>query len=1203
MSSRYTNSDDIENTQSLTNEEENTTDTSEDSEKDRLTDNSSEDNSSEDNSSEDNTSDEEDEENEEESSDEEPEELIIKDNKKPITQKLSPKYLKVKFSKSKDKNTSLDKLYNQFIKLLNSSLYDKNKDNKELITNQRVSSPSGAYIIPDDKYDEFLNLYASIVENEEYINNAEKFMKYKLNIGERQCEVGPLLIDLDFKYKELPNNVSRIYHMNDLLNKVMDIIENKLKYYFIIDKYDINGLLFEKPTPTKIEKEVKDKDGNIKKETYFKDGVHIVYDLPIKKVDRHFLYRLTLQEINITGLFNNLPTDDTPETILDESTISRNCWMMYGSTKIEKDKTGKIHIRPQYKLTQTRSVYDLLSVKQLSVRKYKYASPLEVKDEIYDEYLIKLNNISILKREGLIKSKTPALVDNKLNETISTEINTLCSADYKFTNEEQERIEWARCLLKIINPKRADNYQDWLYIGWALHNTHTSLFEDYINWSKQSINYNEEECLKNWKTCKSRGKVCSIKTLELYAQRDNPKEYDNLFNDIYQDIIEKALEGGTIQKESMIPFTKFGNLYLAVSESLKKRSQLIIYRFNGKRWIIDQNGRHLIPQIQRCQTILEKRKAKFINDYIASKSEQAMNTAEEKLTKEFNNKINELNKEKNKKVKDIDNKYDKTIQSLNKKINESTNSKNITKYSEEVNDLLSKKDEEINKINEEYKKLAKQYEIQLNQNKKDLKKNKTMDDKDFNKKKNKYQKVINDFDNIADLNNGIVKQFLIKTQISLDKFNKLMDQKKNLLGVKNGIIDLDSANCFREGNPSDFVSLSMGCKYNPNLTWESEYVKKFLNYIYSLQLKKENAEYLLRVLGSCLYGRNDDNKIFFFYGKGSNGKSGLMKFLTKLFTSNYCTISNYSMLTQKKGKSADASPDMIRLKHKRLVVMDEANNTDLIQTAIMKRLTGNDTIVARGLFEDESEFDPQFKIIITCNDMPPFDNADFSVSRRVVKFNFDVKFVNPKEKRKEDFESNEREADPDIEKYLLTDEMLEAGLWVLVQKYKEYKNIGYKPPEDVQLSTRDYKIEGNKYLQFLKYYYTNDTENVNKDGINVNDMYKNYKKYCTSNDIFNKINKNEFIHQLELLSTDKEILSFEVVKDNRNTFVKGLIAYTYDSEYSVNSNYSNTTTPSNAIEELNEKFNNDTKSEELNNNKKSDKDKDSKSETNIKLNK
>ena len=67
----------------------------------------------------------------------------------------------------------------------------------------------------------------------------DNFLKYKLNIGERQCNVGPLLIDLDFKYKELPNNVSRIYHINDLLNEVMNIIENILKkYYFIIDKYD-----------------------------------------------------------------------------------------------------------------------------------------------------------------------------------------------------------------------------------------------------------------------------------------------------------------------------------------------------------------------------------------------------------------------------------------------------------------------------------------------------------------------------------------------------------------------------------------------------------------------------------------------------------------------------------------------------------------------------------------------------------------------------------------------------------------------------------------------------------------------------------------------------------------------------------------------------------------------------------------------------
>ena len=49
--------------------------------------------------------------------------------------------------------------------------------------------------------------------------------------------------------------------------------------------------------------------------------------------------------------------------------------------------------------------------------------------------------------------------------------------------------------LKIINPKIV---VDWLYINWALHNIQTSLFEDYLKWSKQSTNYNEEECLKKF---------------------------------------------------------------------------------------------------------------------------------------------------------------------------------------------------------------------------------------------------------------------------------------------------------------------------------------------------------------------------------------------------------------------------------------------------------------------------------------------------------------------------------------------------------------------------------------------------------------------------------------------------------------------------------------------------------------------------------
>lgn len=66
----------------------------------------------------------------------------------------------------------------------------------------------------------------------------------------------------------------------------------------------------------------------------------------------------------------------------------------------------------------------------------------------------------------------------------------------------------------------------------------------------------------------------------------------------------------------MIPYTKLVILILFFLKLLKKRGNLIIYRFNDKRCVIDQNDRHIIPQIQHCQTILKKKRTKFINDYL-----------------------------------------------------------------------------------------------------------------------------------------------------------------------------------------------------------------------------------------------------------------------------------------------------------------------------------------------------------------------------------------------------------------------------------------------------------------------------------------------------------------------------------------------------------------------------------------------------------
>lgn len=1168
------------------------------------------------------TSEEEEEEDEDIDEDEEDEKDRLLDspqeNKKSIQNKFSPNNLIINFKPHK---LNIIEAYKQLINLLKKYYYNKNEDGgkkMELKTNQRVNTPGGLFIIPDEEYDNFLELYASIVENPIFINNdINKYEKYKMNFGECQCSTGPLSLDFDMSYKKILYDVERIYYTNDFINKVIDIIESIIKTYYNLKGHKLISLLFEKPTPTKIEKEIKDENGNIKKEITFKDGFHVLIDLPFKKEDRHFIYSKALNEMIISGVFDNIPTEDLPQTIFDESTISRNCWMMYNSTKIISEikqgkKTDKIYIRPSYNLTQTREPYTLTSIKQLSIRKYKDVEPLEVKDEIYDKYMIDINNYKTLNNDQINKVKSPTTLNlnhkeiNKLSEVINT-INKINDfSDYKFTSEELERIEWARKLIKLINPKRADNYADWLYIIWGLHNTHTSLYPEALEFSKQSPKYDENAVHNAWQLCKGQGKVCGLHTLENYALRDNEKEYNNCYIDIHANIIEKALDG-TPNKISMIPYTKFGSLFFATPEKKATKTSLIVYYFNGKRWVIDQNGRKSIIAIQRCQHLIEKLKTKYIQDYLMI-TDKYLNDKKEKLKKDNDLEIDNINKERNKKVEEIEKEYLKKINALNKKINENTNT---SKYSKVRDDLVLELDAEKEKINNEYKNILKDQEKKFKKELKDLEKTK-ISKKEYQSKINKYQKVINALDSITDINNNIYKQFCNKILMSYDKFHNKVNQNQNLIGVKNGVIDFNvnylkgEKPIFREGCPNDYITLSMGCKYDPTLTWESEYVKKFLDYIYSLQLKKENADCLLRVLASCLDGYNRYNNIFFFQGRGRNGKSELMNFISRLFSPDYCINANYAILTQKSKANSNASPDIYRFMEKRIIIMDEGDNTETIQAATLKKLSGGDQIVARPLYGSEIQFTPQFIIFIICNLMSKINSNDYGTNRRICKFMFDVNFISLNKKKIEEFAYNERPANFEIIESLKSDKMLEAALWVLVQYYIDYRlNGGYQFTEDINNATDEYKIESNTYAQFLKYFYLEDKQNINKEGININNVYKEYKKYCLNNDIVNKINKNEFIKQLEVLSSNDDIMKFSIEHIGKDIIIKGLIPYNtenYNSETSINSNYSNTTTPNFNLEELNESF--DTKSENLNKQKKikNDFNKDSKSESNIKLN-
>lgn len=81
--------------------------------------------------------------------------------------------------------------------------------------------------------------------------------------------------------------------------------------------------------------------------------------------------------------------------------------------------------------------------------------------------------------------------------------------------------EWALSYLSALSSYRADDYDDWLAVGMALHSVSDSLLTEWDNWSRQSQKYKPGDCDKKWKSFKSQGtKGIAIGTLAHMAQQD-----------------------------------------------------------------------------------------------------------------------------------------------------------------------------------------------------------------------------------------------------------------------------------------------------------------------------------------------------------------------------------------------------------------------------------------------------------------------------------------------------------------------------------------------------------------------------------------------------------------------------------------------------------------------------------------------------------
>jgi putative DNA primase/helicase len=269
-------------------------------------------------------------------------------------------------------------------------------------------------------------------------------------------------------------------------------------------------------------------------------------------------------------------------------------------------------------------------------------------------------------------------------------------------------------------------------------------------------------------------------------------------------------------------------------------------------------------------------------------------------------------------------------------------------------------------------------------------------------------------------------------------------------------------------NELDAITLDYDIKtgkmdpFDPNTPEQLE-LAKFFKLVFP---RDDLREYVLTLLAACLEGENKEQKFYILRGGGSNGKSKLLNLMSFVF-GEYQTSLNTAALTRKRPESGAANPDIITLKSKRFIFMQEPDEGEKLNTARIKQFTGGDIVEARALFGDQEKFKIMGRIFFSTNDLPPVNSMDGGTWRRMEVLPFESTFK-PHGHPEIDPSKHVYEQDTNLDDKFKQTSMRIAFLRLLLHYWEtRYLVSGLSmPPDCVMEAVNKFKAENDSFVAF-----------------------------------------------------------------------------------------------------------------------------------------
>ncbi|MBC8737570.1 hypothetical protein F6X40_12240 [Paraburkholderia sp. UCT31] len=208
-----------------------------------------------------------------------------------------------------------------------------------------------------------------------------------------------------------------------------------------------------------------------------------------------------------------------------------------------------------------------------------------------------------------------------------------------------------------------------------------------------------------------------------------------------------------------------------------------------------------------------------------------------------------------------------------------------------------------------------------------------------------------------------------------------------LLGAPNGVVDLRTGGLL-EAKAFMLISRQVAVAYEADAGSPALFLKT-LDAIF--EGNQEMIEYFQRAGGYILTGSVDLEKLFFFFGRGANGKTMLANVMQMLMGDYAITIQS-ALLTKGGNNNNEIERGIARLPGVRLAVANEVGTNDVWADARVKELTSNAPINGRPMYGEQFQFEPTHKVLICGNYKPRTNDLSDGWQRRMEPIPFNRMF-------------------------------------------------------------------------------------------------------------------------------------------------------------------------------------------------------------------